>query len=153
MTLSDNVLDEIFSTPEEDVETFGEYVEKSSESSITKNEAAKIRSTAAFLVETQGRFTIEHGRHESNYAWHIEQTNKGRNNSQEKSIRAIVHAVAKVLRKYLPDDVFLDIYLPQPRHGIEVLTVRANDAIDHWAVGEDTLKMISGRLFEVLNAL
>lgn len=150
--MSDNVLDEIFAATEEDVETFADFVEQQSSGKMTEKESEKVRSTASFSTETQKHITVEHGRHEAHYAWHITPANPKR--GWPSSMKNMIFAATRVVCSTLPQDVLVDIYLPSTRDACaEVLTIRANDVLDHWNVQPDDLTKITGRLFEVINAL
>ena len=146
-----DVLDEIFETSDEDVETFSDFVQATADKSLTDKEVARIRSTASFVTETQKFYCIEHGRHEDHYAWHISPASEKR--GWQVDIKRVVFAIAKLLRKHLPDEIIIDVHLPDVRNGVEVLTVRANDVAANWAVSEQDLATITNQLFEVLNAL
>ena len=147
----DHLLEEIFEASDEDVETFSDFVEANAGKSITPNEVERIRSTASFVTETQRKFSIEHGKHESHYAWHISPVNE--RIGWNADMRRVVYAIGKVTQKFIPDDIIIDVHLPDQRNGIEVLTVRANNVLDSWSIQEDTLAKVTGQFFEVLNAL
>ena len=146
-----NVLDEIFEANEENVETFSDLVSSTASKSITDNEVAKIRNTAKFSSQTQKFITIEHGRHESHYVWHVSPVSEKR--GWPGNLKLVVYSIAKVLKKYIPDDVIVDIHLPNERYGIDVLTIRANNLMDNWAMNDDVIATATGQLFEVINSL
>lgn len=147
----DHLLEEIFDASDEDVETFSDFVESSAGKNMTPNEVERIRSTASFTTETQRKFTIEHGRHESHYAWHISPVNERTGWCYD--MRRVVYAIGKVIQKYIPDNIIIDVHLPDQRNGVDVLTIKANNVLDSWSIQEDTLAKVTGQLFEVLNAL
>lgn len=143
-----SLLDQIFSAKEEDVKTFSDVFKKEA---ITEQETFRLKKTAEMKVESQKYVTINHGNHENNYVWHIRPT------FQKKPwavpTERVLYAIGKVLNEYLPHDIIIDLHLPASEWGIEEFTVRANDALTHWVVTEETLTKVTGQLFEVLNTL
>jgi hypothetical protein len=118
---------------------------------ITDQESFRMKKTANLFVETQKFVSITHGSHENNYVWHIRPNHKKK--PWAVSTDRVLFAIGKILNEYLSNDILIDLHLPNQSWQIEEITVRANEALDHWTVNEESLKKITGQFFEVLNTL
>ena len=146
-----NLLDEIFSTQKEEVETFADVMKKVSGRNITDHESFRLKKTADMRVESQKFITINHGTHENNYIWHIKPNHKKR--PWAVPMDRVLFAIGKLLHEYIPNDILIDIHLPKADWQIEEITVKANAALDHWSVNTELLNRVTGQFFEVLNTL
>jgi hypothetical protein len=145
---NNSLLDQIFSAKKEDVETFSEVFKKEG---ITDQESFRLKKTAEMKVESQKYITINHGKHEDNYVWHIQPTYPKK--PWAVSIDKVLYAIGRVLNEYLPTDIMIDLHLPSSEWKIEEITVRANGALTHWAVTDAMLATVTGQFFEILNTL
>lgn len=143
-----SLLDQIFAAKEEDVKTFSDVFKKEG---ITEQEAFRLKKTAEMLTESQKYITINHGKHEDNYVWHIRPTYQKRPWSV--TTDKVLFAIGKVLNEYLPHDLLIDLHLPSSEWNIEEFTVRANGALLHWAISDEVFLKVTSQLFEVLNTL
>jgi len=146
-----NLLEAIFSTPKEDVETFADVMKKVSGRNITNNESFRLKKTADMRVESQKFITINYGTHENNYIWHIKPNNKKK--PWAVPMDRVLFAIGKLLHESIPTDIIIDIHLPKADWQIEEITIKANEALDHWSVTDEILRKITGQFFEVLNTL
>jgi hypothetical protein len=146
-----NLLDSIFSAKDDDVETFADVMKAASGKNITEQESIRLKKTSNMHTETQRLISIMHGTHEDNYVWHIRPAHKKRPWAVD--LNRVLFGIGKVLNEYVPNDVLIDIHLPNPQWQIEEITVKANEAMVHWAVSDDVLKKVTGQFFEVLNTL
>lgn len=146
-----NILDKLFSTSVEEIETFTDLVDKVAAQKITENEMLRLKKTSNYLVETQKLITITHGQHDNNYVWHIVPAHEKR--PWRAPIKEVLYTIGVIINKYLPRDVMFDLHRPSENYGIKEITVRANGILDHWSVQDADLQKVTGRFFEALNTL
>lgn len=140
-----NLLDDIFDRTEEETEVFADLLERQAEESLAT------RSTSSYTQQSQGFITIVHGNHEDNYVWHLKPHHPRK--PWAVPLPRVIYAIAKVLNQHIPTDVLIDIFPPQQAWEIPEITVKAQHALDHWAVNLGLLDKVTGQLFEVLNKL
>ena len=148
----ENLLDQIFSVSDEEIETFADVLEKENMSgSFSPKEVCRLSRTANYAAERQGFIEINHGTHENHYVWHIKPWHAKKPWSVP--IGRVIYAIAKVLNAHFPQDVIIDLYPPSDDWDIPEITVRANEAANNWSVDEYCLKKVTGQFFEVLGSL
>lgn len=146
-----NILDSIFKAKEKDTETFADIVKNHTKNSIAEEETIQLKKTGEFKEETQKFISIMHGYHEDNYVWHIRPSHKKK--PWAVNMNRVLFAIGKVLSEYIPNDVIIDLIMPNEQWEIEEITVKANGAMTHWAISDETLQRVTGQMFEVLNTL
>lgn len=153
--MSDNILDDIFNTSEQDVETFMDVIGDSVQ--IKTDEFAKLFSDKAHQVsdpklsaQQMANIQIEHGWHGVDYVWHI--------NSHPKrpfkiSQERLVYSIAKVMNKVIPDHIVVNVFTPLADWDIKEYTFKAMDLKSEWSIGDSNIEKLNLELFEVLNTL
>ena len=142
------LLDQVFKAKEEDVKYFSDII---ATEEYSEEKTYGIKSTASYKDETQNLIGIVHGYHEDNYVWHIKPVHGKK--PWKVSMQRVVFAIGKVVSTLLPQDLMLDVFLPQETWDIKEITVKANNVKEHWAVRESDLDKVTGQFFEVLNTL
>ena len=148
--MSDELLEVVFGMEDEEVETFEELLALHPQILGAKEESLEV--TAKFKTEEQGKISLTHGHHERNYVWHIK-PDPLKSKGWKVSISRVLYAIAVINNKWMPNSVIIDLSPPDEQWDIKEITVKANDALDNWAVSEETLTKVTGQFFEVLNSL
>ncbi len=147
----DDILKKVFSTSEEDVETFMDVVKTdtdlSSEYSGKANQitAPKLRDSLTKLIR------IQHGWDGDDYVWHIAPAHHKR--PFKVSIDRVVYTIARVMNETVPETVEVRIWLPSPDWDIPEITFKAFDLAMEWSISEKSLEKILDGLMDVLNEL
>jgi hypothetical protein len=145
-----SLLDRIFAAKEEDVETFADIIGKDVPS-FTLDEVLELKKTSDYKTERQKFLEITHGTHENDYVWHIKPYHNQK--PWAVSMDRIIYAIAVIVVEFLPDEIPVKTFLPDPLWEIEEITVKAQDAVIHWSLISDDFQKMTGQLFEVLNTL
>lgn len=151
-----NILDDVFNTTEEDVETFveaiGPLIGESDDYSRRVASGKPEQVQAPQLVEqTSGFIRIQHGWDGSNYVWHISAWHHQR--PFKASIERVMYAIAKIMNAVIPQSVEVKIWPPYQDWDIQEITFKAMDLDDHWSITKKSLDEMNLKLFEVLNTL
>jgi hypothetical protein len=145
-----DLIEEVLKASDEDVEFFSDIIAKNI-GKFSDNEKYRIASTAKFKEEIQKAVRIHHGNHEEHYVWHVSPAHPKK--PWAVAIDRVLYAIGKVLNDSMPNEIVVDIYLPDKRYDMNEITVKANGAMSHWSMKERDFHKITGKLFEVLNTL
>ena len=147
-----SLLDSIFNAPEADVEVFADVVQDLREkfSPDFQNQIG-IRADNRFSREVKGLIQIEHGVHDTHYVWHICPAHPKRPWSV--SMNRVLFAIAQCLNAYLPTDLIVDMMPPDKQWEIKEITVKVNNATNHWAIRDDKLREATNALFAITGQL
>ncbi|NDC22605.1 MAG: hypothetical protein EBZ49_00520 [Proteobacteria bacterium] len=150
-----NILDDIFNTPEEQVETFMEVIkplvtDPNSFSRVTGGQPDQI-SAPSLVDQVSGWIRIQHGWHGEDYVWHISAHHTKK--PFKVSIDRVVYAIAKVMNDVIPQTVEVKIWLPMQDWEIQEITFKAVDLASSWNVSEESINKLNLKLFEVLGTL
>ena len=161
-----NLLDDIFSTPESDVETFMDLL--SVNKVIVNKGAMTMESIARSAAEDRpdqisypelvdqfaGMIRIQHGVHGDDYVWHIAPHNPKRHVTNYKvTVERALYAMCKVMQENLPAEVVAKIWLPYKDWDIQEITFKAMELADKWYFNQALIDKTNAKLFEVLNTL
>jgi len=158
-----NLLDDIFNTPEKDVETFmdimdGAIQESGSELRPEKTDISRIRkgkaeavSAPRFVEQTSGWVTISHGWDGADYVWHIAPARTSK--TWKVSLQRVLYAIIKTMNDTIPQSVKVDIFPPYSDWDIKEITFKAYGLDYTWQIGKKELNALNLKLFEVLNTL
>lgn len=151
-----NLLEEVFKTPEEDVETFAEAIDsavllKNSEFDRIQNSDGERFEQQRLVEQISGKVKIQHGPILSDYVWHISTT------SHKIDFRAsderLLFAIARVMNNYVPQTIPVNIFLPQADWDIKEYTFKAIGLVGLWSFQQKEIDKMNLELFNVLNAL
>lgn len=157
-----NVLDEIFSTPEEDVEYFMDVLaENEAFGNLDPNTQEAVASIAAtdkpdqisypkLVEQISENIKIQHGPVEQDYVWHISHHPK---KNYKVSIQRVTFSIAKTMNEHLPTHIQAKIWLPYADWDIKEITFKAIGLNGEWFVDKAFIDKINVDLFKVLNAL
>lgn len=162
--MSDNgesILDQVFSTPEEEVKTFMEVIKESVSEhddnasgdgleEIINGKVAQI-NPADLLTQQSGWVQIGHGWHGEDYVWHICPSHAKKSWACEND--TVCFAVAKTMNTVIPQDIEVKIWLPYSDWDVKEITFKAIDLKSCWNVTDKEIRKMTIKLFEVLNAL
>lgn len=161
-----NLLEQIFSAPEEDVETFMDLL--SANDVIVNKGAGSMESLARSAAEDQPDkisypelveqisvlIRIQHGTHDEDYVWHIAPfvpSNKIVN--YKVSIERVIFAIAKIMKEYLPEHIEAKIWLPYADWDIQEITFKAIGLNADWTFQKSLVDKINLKIFQTLNTL
>lgn len=161
-----NLLEEIFSAPEEDVDTFMDLL-ASNEVVVNKGAPAmeSIARSAAedrpdmisypkLIEQLSGMIRIQHGTHGEDYVWHIAPFHPKKHVVNYKvSIQRAVYAIAKIMSEDLPSHIQAKIWLPYADWEIQEITFKALGLNNEWSVSPKTIDSINMKIFSTLNTL
>lgn len=145
-----DLIDEIHKASDEDVQYFSDIIGNVGKE-FSFNEKYRLNRTAKFKEEKQKLIKIVHGTHESHYVWHISPLHPKR--PWAVSMDRIRYAIGKILNDRVPHELVIDIFLPDASHDIDEITIKANDAANHWSMSDREFQRITGQFFDVLNTL
>lgn len=157
-----NLLDDIFSTPEEDVgyfmdrlaanEAFGN-IDAETQEAFASSAASDMPDKISYpqLVEQKsGNIKIDHGPVDQDYVWHIGHHPQ---RHYKVSVQRVVYAIAKIMNESLPAHVQAKIWKPYSDWEIKEITFKAISLNSEWYVDAKYIERINIKLFEVLNTL
>lgn len=150
-----NILDQVFSTPEEEVQTFMDVIKESVEEAdamreVVDGKKADIKA-AELRTQQSGYIQITHGWHGEDYVWHICPFEKRK--PWKASIERVCYATAQVMNEVIPQEIEVKMWLPYADWDIKEITFKAIGIAECWNVQEKDLRRMTLRLFEVLNTL
>ena len=159
MTGEHNILDDIFKTPEEDVETFMDVL-KDKEVAVTKtNEWDRAVSgrpderlkEPRLGTHISGHVKIECGWHGSDYVWHLCSVHPKK--QFKVSMERVSYSIAKVMNSIIPSSITVNFFLPYADWDIQEYTFKAIDLEHEWSITDEALGKVRVELFEILNTL
>jgi len=157
-----SLLEDILSTPDEDIETFMEAISPIINSNENVSQKAvdvlssfenKVESVKGpdYMTQQIENVVIIRGWINSDYVWHFK-TARDKKPFSSGDYR-VCYAVSKVLNEYLPTKCEVKIWLPYSTWNIFEYTYRAYGLADFWQINDRVLELISMKMFEVLNPL
>lgn len=164
--ITKSLLDDIFSAPEADVESFMDLLE-ANEVVVNKGAATmeSIARSAAedrpdqisypeLIEQTSRQIRIQHGIHGEDYVWHIAPHNPKRHVTNYKvTVERALYAIAKIMSEYLPAHIQAKIWLPYKDWDIQEITFKALGLNEEWSFDKKLIEKINLKLFETLNTL
>ena len=152
-----NILDDVFKTPEEEVETFVEAMSElitdpntSDASRIVHGRPEKI-SYPELVIQRSGLIGIQHGWDGQNYVWHISPIHPKR--PWKVSMDRVVYSIAKTMNTVIPNTTTVNFWLPHQEWEIAEITFKALDLKNVWSISNGDLEEVNKQLFEILNTL
>jgi hypothetical protein len=150
-----NLLDDIFNTPEEQVETFMEAIKSlvadPGDYSRVVSGAVDQVSAPELVDQQSGYIRISHGHHGEDYVWHISAFHPKK--PWRVSIDRVVYAIAKVMNGVIPQTIEVRIFLPMADWDLQEITFKAMGLSVAWNVNGTSIAKMNLKLFEVLNTL
>lgn len=154
-----SALEELFSTPEKEVETFLDIIGDNIEWSKLGGNDSMVRRLASGepdIVKAPKKLTpclsgfvrIFHGWHNSDYVWHIEHAAIRR--PWKVSLDRVIYIIAKIMHDHLPD-MEAKIWPPQPDWELKTVTFKAMGLSEEWSFDDGIIDTINRRLLESLN--
>lgn len=154
-----SLLEELYKTPEKDVETFLEVLNEeidTGESPIDGSMVRRLATGKPDVVKAPRKLTpclsgfvrIFHGWHNSDYVWHIEHAAIRR--PWKVSVNRVIYIIAKIMHDNLPD-VEAKIWPPQNDWELKTVTFKAIGLADEWSFDVAAIDTINRRLLESLN--
>ena len=157
MNKEKNILDDIFSKTEEEVETFMDAVQ----ASIGEDDRSDFDSkfddkefavaTPEFLMQESGDIRIAHGWHGSDYVWHI--STRHPKIPFKVDAKRMLYGVAKTMNDTIPDSVEVKIWLPYADWDIQEYTFKAIDLKSCWQVTGKVIEGMNLKMFNILNTM
>jgi len=149
-----NRLEDIWNTPEEDVETFMEAIkpiigDSPDYNRIVSGKPDEIQAPE-LTEQISGDIRIQHGWHGQDYVWHIAANPK---KPFRVSDERVIYATAKIMNDTIPQDVRVNIWLPFQDWDIREFTFKAFGLEEKWSITEKALEKLVANLFEALNTL
>lgn len=153
--MENNILDDIFNTPEEQVETFMEVIkplvtDPNSFSRVTDGKPDQI-AAPSLVDQVSGWIRIQHGWHGEDYVWHISAHHPKK--PFRVSTERVVYAIAKVMNDVIPQTTEVKIWLPMQDWEIQETTFKAVGLASVWSITDDILNKLNLKLFDVLGTL
>lgn len=160
-SVSEEDLDRIFNTSEEDVGTFvdtlSDVIEQKGGNQYEQDTLRKIVSGKPDAIKTPDLLTdyvsgfvrIFCGWHNDDYVWHIEPASIRRPWKVRES--RIIYVVAKIMSDNLPSDLEAKIFYPEANWENRSITFKALEAGDSWSFDKPLVEKINQTLFDVLN--
>lgn len=161
-----NILDKVFSAPEEDVETFMDML---SRSDVVVNKGAPTMESIArsaaedrpdqisypqLVEQISGVIRIQHGPHGDDYVWHMAPFVQSRKIVNYKvSIERVIFAIANIMKDHLPAEVQAKIWLPYADWDIQEITFKALELNAHPLFQKFHIEKINQQLFITLGSL
>ena len=157
------LLDRIFQTPDEDVETFADVIKKEAETSpagsfdkdflakAAKGEQVGIEKTYRPKEQVQGFIRIISGWLGADFVWHIGPAHPKK--PWKVSLDRVIFAMVHTLNKYLPKEQRVDIFPPYQDWEIPEVTLKAIGIKNEWWVDEKELEKLNLEFMKVLNPL
>lgn len=160
-TEGENILEQVFATPEEEVQTFMDIIKESVSEhddnasgkgleEVINGNVAQI-GLADLLTQKSGWVQIGHGWHGDDYVWHICPSHPKK--PWQVSTERVCYAVAQTMNKVVPQETEVKIWLPYAEWEIKEITFKAIDLKKCWNVDDKSIRQMTIKLFEVLNAL
>lgn len=158
-----NLLDDIFNTSEEQVETFIDVMddaikERGDEFKVDKSDAKRIKSgkpdgvsVPNLLEQISGFISITHGWDKDDYVWHMVPVRATR--TWKVSLPRVLYAIIKTMNETIPQNVKVDIFPPYSDWDIKEITFKAYGLNYVWQIGKKEISSLNLKLFEVLNTL
>ena len=159
MSEGKTIWEDVFGTPEDQVETFLDVIkdkggvvdpEASDFSRIVNGVADRIEAPN-LVDQTSGFVRIQHGWHGKDYVWHISPIKSRR--SWRVSVDRVIYATAKMMSGSIPDDIEVKIWKPYLEWEVKEITFKAIGLKDRWAFSQSVMDKMHLKLFEVLNTL
>lgn len=158
---SQNLLDEIFATRPEQIETFMGAIQEAVQNDLSTMQASDVERMKSGvpdqvlapeqLEQTLGFVRVTRGWDGDDYVWHFAPARNQRPWKVE--IGKVVYAVAKVMNIYIPAAVEVKIWLPYQEWDIKEVTFKAISLRAIWNVGQKDIDRMSVQCLEVLNTL
>lgn len=164
--MGENVLDRVFSAPEEDVETFMELLEQN-QVLVNKNaptmesiarSAAEDRpdqiSYPKLVEQVSGLIKIQHGPHDDDYVWHMAPYVPSKKIINFKvTANRVAYAIASVMQNHLPPKITAKVWLPYADWDIQEHTFKAMGLNADPLFQKMHIDKINADLFRTLNSL
>lgn len=163
MAGSRNILEDIFSTPEEGVEQFVDALDEllsdralptSDESTLRQlvsGKPDKVQAPKDLTHQVSGFIRIFSGWHNDDYVWHMEPAAIKR--PWKVSMNRVIYAAAKTFNEVIPKHVEVLIFEPPYDWEMKTLTFKALDLAHVWSISDSDLEKLTNELFGVLNPL
>lgn len=156
---AEKLLDDIFETPEENIDLFvgvlkdKEMLVDPEDDGVTRMTEGRPDQVAPPLLKDQiaGGVRIQHGWHGDDYVWHIGPNDARR--SWKVSNDRVAYAIAKCMNEDIPESIEVKIWLPYLDWEIKEITFKAINLKDEWSISDSIIEQMTLRLFGVLNAL
>lgn len=154
-------LDKIFSTSDQEVDTFvdtlsdviesegGMHYQADTMRKIISGKPDKVKTPPPLSEYISGFIRIFCGWHNSDFVWHIEPA-AIRKPWKTKESR-IVYIIASIMIDHLPADIKAKMFFPEAEWENRSITFKAQDIGDCWSFDQSLVEKINQRLFEVLN--
>lgn len=158
---SEEDLDKIFNTSDQEVDTFVDTLSGLIESKggipyqsdtmrkIISGKPDKVRTPPPLSEYLSGFIRIFCGWHNADFVWHIEPA-AIRKPWKTKESR-IVYVIASIMIDHLPPDMKAKMFYPEADWENRSITFKALDIENCWSFDHSLVEKINQRLFEVLN--
>jgi hypothetical protein len=157
MTKEKNILDDVFSRSEEELETFMEAVKEN----IGQDDMGDFHSkfddkeigaeTPDYITQESGNIRITHGWHGTDYVWHM--STKHPKIPFKVDAKTMLYTVAKTMNDTIPSSVEVKIWLPLADWDIQEYTFKAVDLKSSWQITQKAIEALNLKLFNVLNTM
>jgi hypothetical protein len=157
-----NLLDDIFSTPEEDIsyfmdrlasnEAFGN-MDPDTQEALASSAATDMPDKVSYpmlIEQISGNIKIQHGPNEQDYVWHIGHHPQ---KTYKVSVQRVVYSIAKIMNESLPPHIQAKIWLPYADWDIKEITFKSVGLNEEWFVDTKFIDKINVKIFETLNTL
>jgi hypothetical protein len=146
-----NLLDDIFSPTEEQIETFLDVLGDTTDAQRVIAGTPEKVAAPELVDQTSGWIRIQHGWHADDYVLHM--ANARPTKPFRVSTERVVYAIAQTMNLFIPDTVVVNIYLPKPDWDVPEITFKCIDLKAAWSVNEAVITKMVLKLFLVLNQL
>lgn len=158
MSEEKNLLDDIFNTTDDEVETFMDAIaplvkdaQKDDLGKIAKGEPEQISAPESLIDQVTKFISIQHGWHDKAYVWHFAPSHPKK--PFKYPLDRVVYGIAKAMNDVIPSNVEVKIWLPYADWDIQEITFKAMDLKDEWSVTDAIISKLTEGLFEILNQM
>ena len=154
------LLDRIFNTPDEQIETFADVIlDRTGTEDLAKDEfAEKVvkgdpqQIEQVKMVEATNKFVrITSGFNQDDYILHVGPAHPKK--PWKVTTDRVIFAAVHVWNKHIPREIVVDIFPPYSDWEIQEITFKAHGLKKEWSVDENDLKKLTLELFDVLGEL
>jgi hypothetical protein len=152
-----NLLDDLFSQDEREVETFVDVIkaldlviDPDVVSQLASDRPEKI-AIPEFADQTSGGVRINHGWHDQEYVWHISPAQMRR--PWKVSTERVIRTIMVIMNPIIPNHIVVKVWPPKAEWEIPEVTFKAYELKGEWCITDRAIENLNIELFKTLNEL